>query len=204
MKTIEEAEFLTWARERGLALDPRYPQSAVLSIVGGSGEARFWRTPPEPERRPHFLSSLLELMGDWKTCFAWRHLGRWPAEQHVDALRINDVVEFQVLKGLGLPLGSTKVIEFARADLAALVTLLFSTTVFGWSVGEDLYVVPDHARFVLKTDHHEVVHVKFRDAQDVAPWVEELKSRGFSLPDELPDETFKPPPWMGSHERSGR
>src|SRR5262245_49184651 len=197
MRTIEESEFLDWARQRGLALDPRYPHSAVLSIVGGSGEARFWITPSEAERRPHFLGSMLALMGDWTSCFAWRHLGSWPDEEHIDPLRVNEVVEFQILKGLGVPVGSAKVIEFTRLELPVLLTLLFSTTTFGWSVGEDLYVVPNHARYILQTDHHDVVHVEFRHAEDVGPWVEQMKAHGFQLPDEVPDATFKTPDWMG-------
>jgi hypothetical protein len=93
-------------------------------------------------------------------------------------------------------MGSGSVVEFGRGDSGALVTLLFSTTIFGWSVGEDLYVVPDNARYVLQTDHHNVVHVDFKDARDVDPWVAEMAKPGFHLPEELPDETFKQPDWM--------
>ena len=77
-----------------------------------------------------------------------------------------------------------------------LVTLLFSTTVFGWSVGEDLYVVPDYARGILQTDHHNVVHVEFRDIKDLSRSVKMMEARGFPLPEDLPDETFKRPEWL--------
>ena len=200
MRALTEAEFLTWAADRGLTLDPQYPDMAVLSFAAGAGDARFWEIPHKPERRPYFLASLLELLGNWNSCFAWRHLGSWPAPEHLDPQRINDVVEYEILKGLGIPMGSGSVVEFARSDSPALVTLLFSTSVFGWSVGEDLYVVPDHARYVLQTDHHDAVHVIFRDSVDVDPWVAEMTKRGFPLPDELPDETFKQPDWMKKHE----
>jgi len=86
-------------------------------------------------------------MGDWQECYAWTHLGSWP--ESADPLRINDVVEWQILKGLGLPLGTADVVKFERAELDRLVTLMFFTTVFGWSVGEDLYIVPDHARCIV-------------------------------------------------------
>lgn len=200
MRALTEAEFLSWSADRGLALDPQYPDSAVLSFRSGSTDARFWEIPDRPERRPYFLASLLDLLGDWKSCFAWRHLGSWPALEHIDSERINDVIEYQILKGIGLPMGSGSVVEFARGDHPALVTLLFSTTIFGWSVGEDLYVVPDNARFILQTDHHNVVHVEFRDANDVDRWVAEMEKRGFPLPEETPDETFKQPDWMPKHE----
>jgi hypothetical protein len=81
-----------------------------------------------------------------------------------------------------------------------LITLLFSTTFFGWSVGEVLYVVPDHAQQLIQTDHHDAVHVSFRTAGEVKRWVDSMAEEGFDLPDELPDETFKRPTWMGSED----
>jgi hypothetical protein len=201
MRALAEAEFLSWAEDRGLGLDPQYPQSAVLSFRAGSSDARFWSVPPEPERRPYFLASLLDLLGDWTSCFAWRHLGSWPDVDDIDAQRVNDVVEYQILKGLGLPVGTADVIEFGRAESGVLLTLLFSTTIFGWSVGEDLYILPNHARYLLQTDHHNVIHVEFRHAEDVAPLVAQMAERGFHLPDELPDETFKQPHWMPEPDR---
>ena len=201
MRTVAEADFLRWAEVRGLGLDPQYPESAVLTFRPDAGNARFWCIPPEPERRPYFVASLLELLGDWRSCFVWRHLGSWPSSDHLDPQRINDVVEYHILNGLGLPVGTADVVEFERAEFSLLVTLLFSTTVFGWSVSEDLYVLPDHARYLLQTDHHNVIHVEYRHDKDVSPWIEEMSDRGFPLPDELPDETFKQPEWMGKHER---
>jgi hypothetical protein len=140
-------------------------------------------------------------MGEWKSCFAWRHLGSWPDLAYIDPQRVNDVVEYQILSGLNLPMGTNQIVEFKRDESPVLLTLLFSTTIFGWSVGEDLYVVPDHARYLLQTDHHEVIHVEFRDAEDVKPWVTQMEGRGFSLPEELPDETFKQPEWMQKSDR---
>jgi hypothetical protein len=196
MRFITEDEFLEWASAKGLGLDPRYPESAVLDFRADS-DARFWMVPREAERRPYFLASLIDLMGDWQTCYVWRHLGSWPAPKRIDPRRINDAVELRILKGLGLPLDTAAVVEFERSERDALVTLLFSTTVFGWSVGEDLYVVPDHGRQILQTDHHDVVHVSFSAGGDPGHWVSKMSQEGFDLPDDVPDATFKRPSWMG-------
>ena len=51
-------------------------------------------------RRSGQTARAKRLMGDWQQCYAWRHLGSWP--ESADPLRINDVVEWQILKGLGL------------------------------------------------------------------------------------------------------
>jgi hypothetical protein len=199
MKAITEDEFLQWASTKGLGLDPKYPQSAVLRFRSDS-ESRFWEVPREPERRPYFLASLIDLMGNWQTCYVWRHLGSWPDPKHIDPGRINDAVEMIILKGLGLPLGTGAVMRFDRSDREALVTLLFSTTVFGWSVGEDLYVVPDHAQQVIQTDHHDVVHASFTDRGELERWVAKMSAEGFDLPEAPPDATFKRPAWMEGGE----
>jgi len=194
MKTLAVSEFLTWAERAGLHLDPQYPHSAVLVFRSSQQHARFWVVPPEPEVRPYFLASFLELMGDWRACYAWRHLGSWP--ERAEPSRVNEIVELQILKGLGVPLGTADVVSFERTELDKLVTLMFSTTVFGWSVYEDLYIVPDHARHILQTDHHNAIHVSYASSEDLEVWVREMEARGFALPDDLPDETFKKPDWM--------
>ena len=123
-------------------------------------------------------------------------MGGWPAREHIDPERINDCVEFAILDGIGIPIGTSDVVEFSRDESTELVTLLFSTSIFGWSAGEDLYVVPDHGRCLLQTDHHEVMHVQFGQPADAATWVRAMTERGFPLPDEPPDATFKWPRWM--------
>ena len=200
MTTLTEDEFLQWAFAKGMMLDPKYPQSAVLDFKTDS-DSRFWEVPRAPERRPHFLASLIDLMGDWQTCYIWRHLGGWPDPAGIDPRRINDAVEMLILQGLGLPLGTGAVVAFDRTEREALVTLLFSTTVFGWSVGEDLYVVPDHARQILKTDHHDVVHVSFSAGEDVKSWVSKMSQERFNLPEHPPDATFKLSAWMDGDDR---
>jgi len=194
MRKLSESHFLNWAKEAGIHLDDRYPQSAVLTFRGESEQDRFWSVPDRPERRPYFFLSLLDLMGDWRSCYVWRHLGSWPTS--ANPFRINDVVELAIFRGLQLPLGTTDVVEFSREEMDKLVTLIFATTVFGWSVGEDLYVVPDHARHLMQTDHHEVIHVSFRNSQDLSSFVTEMKEREFPLPEDVPDRTFKQPAWM--------
>ena len=196
MKSLIEADFLRWAEDHGLTLNSRYPQLAILQFSLASDCERFWCIPDQPQRRPYFFSSVLELASPWDTCFAWRHLGGWPAKEHLDPPRVNDSVEFELLRGIGTPCGTTRVLNFQRDDLNHLIALLLLTSIFGRSVGQDLYVVPDNAQYILKTDHHGVIHVQFRNEENVNAWTLKMSERGFPLPDDLPDETFKRPSWM--------
>jgi hypothetical protein len=194
MKTYHERHFLEWASAHAMELDERYPDSAVLTFKPDTHLDRFWIVPTRPERRPYFLAVMLELMGGWKSCLAWRHMGSWPERPDPD--RPNNRVEFQILKGIGLPIGTAAVVEFDRAECDQLITLLFSTTVFGWSVGEDLYVVPDHAQYILMTSHHDVIHVCFRTLNDLQQFVSGMEKEKFQLPKRIPDPTFETPEWM--------
>jgi hypothetical protein len=161
MKTLDEVAFLAWGDRAGVCLDPQYPESAVLVFRPDPQQDRFWEVPIEPERRPYFLLSFLELMGDW-----------------AGVLR---------LETLGQLAGVCRAASHQRRRRMA---------VFGWSVGEDLYVVHDHARFILQTDHHNVIHVSYRSSADVDEWVRQMEGRGCALPEEVPDSTFKRPDWM--------
>jgi hypothetical protein len=195
MHTIGETDFLRWASANGMEVDSRYPHAKSLIFAKNSDE-RFWCVPPEPHLRPYFLSSLLEFMENWKSCYVWRHLGKWPDPINKPNHHMNDLVEDCILRGLGLALGTGDVLQFDRDELNRLLTLLFCTTVFGCSQGDDLVVVPDHARQILKTDHHDVIHVSFRDPVDVQGWITKMAGRRFNLPEDLPDETFKRPAWL--------
>jgi hypothetical protein len=194
VQSLTEKSFLKWANDRGMGLDDQYPESAVLSFKPDLQQDRFWEIPSNPEQRPYFVASILSLLGNWNICYVWRHLGSWP--DSADPNRINDQIELQILRGIGLPLGTADVVAFSRAEFNQLVTLIFSTTVFGWSVGEDLYIVPDHAQHIVQTDHHGVIHVSFKRSEEISSFVAEMDGRGFPLPEDVLDETFKRPEWM--------
>lgn len=196
VKSLPEIEFLRWAENQGLALDEQYPQLAILQFRPHSDIERFWCIPDRPERRPLFFATMLGLAGPWDCCFAWRHMGSWPSKDELDPRRLNDNVEYEFLKGIEIPLGTAEVLQFHRDNFYQLISLLVITSIFGWSVGEDLYVLPDSARYILKISHHNAVHVEFRNEGDLNAWVAGMSEKGFALPDDLPDETFKRPSWM--------
>jgi hypothetical protein len=194
MKRHSESDFLAWADQHELGLDSRYPNSPVLTLAPNPQFDRFWTVPPEPERRPYFLATFLYAFGAWSSYGCWRHLGSWPARP--DEQRINDQIEHAIFHGVGLPDGSSDIIEFSESERVQLVTLLFATTVFGWSAGDDLFLVPDTALGILQTDHHGVIHASFRDERSMSAFIRRLEAEEFPLPVDVPDATFKIPKWM--------
>jgi hypothetical protein len=196
MKTHSEEQFLKWAGAHGMGLDERYPNSAMLTFKPDPGLDRFWVVPPEPEARPYFLALMLDLMGKWRSCHVWRHMGCWP--QRPDRQRVKGRVEFHILKGIGMPMGTDDIVEFKRSERDQLTALLFTTTVFGWSTPEDLYVVPNHAQYIIEIYHHGVVYVYFRQMKDLRQFVKGMEKEEFPLPKTVPDWTFETPEWMGT------
>lgn len=194
MKRHTETLFLAWASDAGIILDPRYPRSACLAFRVDHGYDRFWCIPPEPQRRPYFFRCILQAFGAWSSFRCWRHLGSWPAEP--DPQRLNDQVEHAIVSGLGLPLGTADIVEFSRDEEITLIALLLSTSIFGWSAGDDLFLVPDSAAGFLQVDHHGVVHASFQSKDMMTTVIQFMDAEGFALPDEPPDETFRVPDWM--------
>ena len=196
MRTHREEQFVEWAKNHGLALEPGYPQTATLTFDPDPGLSRFWPIPPDPFARSYFLSVMLDLMGRWHSCFAWRHMGSWPAAP--ETINPNEMVQHRMLSGLGLPMGTADIVQFERSEDDKLLSLLLVTTIFAWSTGQDLYVVPDHARYILKAYHHDVVYAHFRTKTDLNRFVKGMEKDGFCLPTDVPDGTFARPDWMKS------
>jgi hypothetical protein len=192
MRTHRKARFLKWAESQHFALDRRHPGTNILSFDPNPELSRFWVV-PSPTAIPSFLSTILDLMEPWNSCLVWRHLGSWPGRE---ADYPPDQVEAQILAGLGVPTGSSDILEFEKAEYGTLLSLLFCATVLGWSTEHDLYLIPDHAGYVVQTDHHRVVHVSFRNQVELEQFIGGMSASNYHLPEASPDSTFKAPDWM--------
>ena len=195
MNARQVEQFQKWATDH--SLDAK--DWAELSFAPDLHLNRFWEVPPKQKRRAEFLLCMLDLMGRWETCFVWRNMGRWPCAP--DYRDINSRIEYQILTGIGLPMGTSDIVEFSRLDTDRLVTLLFASTIFGFCVDHDTFLVPNNAQFILKTSHHNVVEMAFRTEQAMTQFVAGMQTKGFILPDHLPDATFMQPEWMENDQQ---
>jgi hypothetical protein len=95
-------------------------------------------------------------------------------------------------------------VQFERDEEAPLMAFLFASMAWGWCVDDDLFFVPDHARQLLHTHHHDVIHAECRSEERVLELVAHMAAKGYELPAEPPDGTFKQPALMGGQaERVG-
>jgi hypothetical protein len=194
MQAISNEKFLSWASSREIVADMRYSPPQCLTYLPNRPHHRFWIVPERAAALPFFVEHLLAGMDPWSECYLWPRGGRWLQSNATD--RMTDRVRDNILTSAGVPLGFEGAVRYSDAETHKLVTAIFAQLVFGWSVVDDLFVVPDHGRQFLQTDHHDVVHVCFADEKQIEPFIAHMAGEKYLLPDEPPDATFKKPDWM--------
>jgi hypothetical protein len=195
MQEVSGEEFQRWAAGYGIGVDPGYPDSGCLRLLPPTDHARFWVVPADPATWTHFAGSLLEGLDEWETAVMWPRSGSWPRAGLSPSY--NEGVRDVILRGAGIPNGWLGAARFGRDEVDAIVAVLFATMAFGWCVDDDLFLVPDHARQLVQTDHHDVIRAECRSEERVRALVAHMMAEGCELPAELPDWTFKRPAWMG-------
>jgi hypothetical protein len=195
MDLLSPDDFLRWAEGLNVGPDDRYAPPARLVYVPHRSHDRFWELPERAAGVPFFAAHMLTGLERWSDCRVWPRGGGWPAADDEPA-RVADEVHHVILGSAGVPAGQEGGVRYERDELDRLVTLVFGQAVFGWCVRDDVFVIPDHGRFILEVDHHKVIHVQFRDGTDVARYVDHMAGEKYFLPEEVPDATFKRPEWM--------
>lgn len=175
MKATETNLFLDWARDNGIGFDPRFePPQTLVYLDGENGSVRLCY-PQSSAQIPWFIEGVLTAIDPWKECWAYRRSDDWRCP---DADTPNGQVWTTIVRGLGIAEGDGFVVGFAKPEMDALITLVFATICFGWSVYDDIFIVPDHAQHILYFDHHDVVHVECRRRETIDMLVETLKRYG--------------------------
>lgn len=194
MNTLTEDDFFRWAETVGIGLDERYPHSGCLAHRTYSNHRRFWVLPPDPEAWPSFVSQFLQGMDPWTHCYVWPRHGRWPnsKKSQYPTEGVRDIT----FRGAGVPDGWEGAVRFNQDEKDAVIAITFVQLAFGWSTPDDLFIIPDHGRQLIQTDHHDVVHVTCLDEERALRFVEFMSDAGYELPTDVPDRTFRRPSWM--------
>jgi hypothetical protein len=193
MEVIDSQQFLNWAGVLGISEDQRYSAPRCL-VYADDRIGRFWEVPKSGAAIPSFVNCLLDGMNSWSHCYLWPRGGVWRCRSQFD--RPCEHVYHILLQSTGIPDGFAGAVRCYVHEKDKLTAAIFGALTFGISVCDDFFIIPDHARQFLQTDHHDVVHVNFADEQTVNPFVDHMARNKYTLPDEEPDATFKRPDWM--------
>ena len=198
MKLLTEIELKDWLKSRQLSWDEKY---GYIDFVGSASDGRFWCLPAHGRRIVYFLAIILDSLDPWQYLILCKQGATGWYEVGESTGVIEDVHD-QILVSTGVPRDFQGAIRFEPSEKPLILTLLFNQLLFGWCVWDDVYVIPDHARQIVKTSHHDVVHVDFNDPSRIAAFAKRMSEEKFELPQEVPDGTFKIPHWMRGKETS--
>jgi hypothetical protein len=191
MNLLTEEDIKAWLKAHSLCWEDAY---GTIDYPPGTSDSRFWVRPWHGARIVYFLKFMLNALDPWESLIICKQGGTgWRKTGSPNPM--DDVYDL-VVGATGVPDYSNGALRFTRTDETALLTLLLIQLLFGWCMWDDVYVIPDHADQFIKTSHHDVVHVHFRDTTRVEPYVRAMEAAEFYLPTEPPDETFKTPHWM--------
>lgn len=155
---------------------------------------RFWVWPWPPPNLLGLFSAIFRHVAPDAYCEAWRPGGAWHEEEPTF---IESIREY-LIGGLDIPTDHRGALQFERGEFPAIAALFIAFAMGGWCVDDDICLVPDHGRYLVRLSHHGVIHVECRDPTLVGPLMAHMAAEGYPLPTEVPDETFKIPSWMGS------
>jgi hypothetical protein len=192
MTPVAEKDFVEWLKQNGLTWDNEH---GYIDFNSDEFENRFWAMPERGARIVYFLSVILNSLDPWTYLMVCKQ-GASGWNNSNEQTGIIESVHDQIVSSVPVSKDFRGALRVERSDFVATVTLLFNQLLFGWCMWDDVYVIPDHARQIVKTSHHDVVHVSFRNSGKVAEFVEKLAKEKFYLSDEVPDGTFKTPAWM--------
>jgi hypothetical protein len=192
---IRSPEFFRhWLAEVGIGVDPRYPASEVLTFTASPDLSRFWLPHEVPSDLPGFILKAARLASSNGT--SWLQLrggGAW--YRGSDASSREEVIH-RLLPAAGISPGTEGALGFTDSEWQALVIVVTAFYTFGWHTGNDLHLIPADRSCILMFGHHGEMTCSCATSERLEAFVSEMAAAGYSLPDYLPDETFKRPDWM--------
>ena len=102
----------------------------------------------------------------------------------------------RLFEAAGVKLGTHGAMEYTPEERPGMIALIANQLHYGCSTADDIFLIPDHGRQFIRTDHHNVLHMSFSDPGQLLPFINHMEARGYPLPTEVPDETFNKPEWM--------
>lgn len=199
METMTGDAFLTWAAERGIGPDPRFPDAPYLTVLRGTGEGRFWEYPTERDA-PYFIKALIDAIGPDVRYWIYPANGYWEIDPSFAGHPPGRVWR-TVLAGLGLPMPAVGAVGVGAGERDALLAMLFLQVTLGPAIHVDSTVIPEDGSAVLFFEHHGVVHARCQEPSKLQSAIGVLATAGYSLPTEAPDATFKPVQWIRSKDK---
>lgn len=173
MQILEDVRFFGWLQHRGIIADPERGTGDRLTFAEGAPVERRWRPGGIVSDVPDFVRAMLTAAmagGPW---WLWRRGGGpWMDEFGEEGGMRNGALD-RMLEALGYG-GASGALRLGAKELPDLWLIVNAFFVFGWSVGEDLYVIPEDCSCVLLFSHEGHVEAAFPSAERAAEFAAAL------------------------------
>lgn len=194
MQTISQDVFLHRLAERGIIPDPQFPRLEHLIFRMNQDDLRYWEYPDEASKVPHFINAVVKAIGADQRYWIYPRCGAWSLGADAAAWPQSQIWRV-LLRSMGIPDGFIGAVAMDPEERDSLLALLFLQVTLGPSAHIDTLVIPDAGDALIFFEHHEVVHMRFRDSERLLDAITVMEGAGYPLPSGPPDETFKPLPW---------
>jgi hypothetical protein len=163
MQILEDVRFLGWLQQRGIIADPHAGTGDRLTFAEGTPVDRLWRPAGIVSDVPGFVHAALDGALQGGPWWLWRRGGGPWMDEFGEEGGLRNASLDRLLEGLGYG-GASGALRLGIKEMPDLWLIVNAFFVFGWSVGEDLYVVPDDCSCILVFSHEGWLEGRFPDA----------------------------------------
>jgi len=169
MKLIPKSAFLADFASHGIALDSRYSPPQTLVFEGSHDLSWSWDMPTGIKDLTRWISALVDAARPASKIYLYPRDGAWRSGASLKIFQMAAIFSVCGLKPVG-----DEVVAAEEAERDAVESLFFLSLVYGGTVSDDIFLVPDHAKIILYADHHEAVHADFRDGEFMNRYLPEI------------------------------
>lgn len=174
MQLSLETEFRRWMERMGIGPHPRFPQALTFTKAANCQES--WLPTGRISDLPGFLQTAVGIASRDGAVWLFRKGGGgW--YEGADAPIGNHVID-RVVASLGVPTDFEGALGFEGTEWRDLYLLISTFFVWGWSVGEDLYVIPKNGSCFLMTSHHGELFAGFPTEEALARFRSDMDRAG--------------------------
>jgi hypothetical protein len=174
MQLLLDADFTKWRAAAGIANHPRFPLNLVFS-QDPKGQ-RSWLPTGRITDLPGFLQAAVTLVSDQGPVLLYRKGGdTWYEDEGAP---IGNHIIDRVLEAVGVPRDFHGALAFDNHEWRDLYLVISTFAVWGWSVGEDLFIIPKNGSCVLMTSHHGELLANFPSAEALEQFRKSMEGAG--------------------------
>jgi hypothetical protein len=167
MQILEDVRFFGWLQQRGIIADPLWTTGDRLVFAEGETVEHRWRPAGIVSDLPGFVHQALDGAQQGGPWWLWRRGGGpWMDEFGQEGGMRNASLD-RLLEGLGYG-GASGALRLGIKELPDVWLIVNAFFVFAWSVGEDLYVIPDDCSCILLFSHEGWLDARFPSAERAA------------------------------------